>query len=252
MPKSTLKKIKIILYPICIVLIFVSVWNLWSIRKSTERTTQMYAALAETAHADEEEENIGEDTAGNPILLALKEQNPELAGWITIPNTAIDYPVMQTVEDNDYYLKHDFQGNEDIHGTPFLDTNCKLGVSQNLIIYGHHMKDGTMFQNLMLYKDSAFCEDNPIIYFDTIDRSGIYELLFVMVMSEKDTEEFPYYKCINLTSEETYQGFFKRCSQYACWSSGEMPDYGEELLTLSTCEYSNKNGRLVIVARRVN
>ena len=72
MPKSTLKKIKIILYPICIVLIFVSVWNLWSIRKSTERTTQMYAALAETAHADEEEENIGEDTAGNPRLLALK------------------------------------------------------------------------------------------------------------------------------------------------------------------------------------
>lgn len=181
----------------------------------------------------------------------MKEQNPELVGWITIPNIAIDYPVMQAKEDNDYYLTHDFHGNKDSHGTPFLDMNCKLGESENLIIYGHHMKDGTMFQNLKLYEDASFCEENPAIYFDTPDNSSTYEVRFVMILSGRETEDFPYHSCTRLNSEEAYEEFIAKCRQYSIWCSEDIPDFRDELLTLSTCEYSKQNGRLILVAQKL-
>ncbi len=256
-----MKKIKKVLYPVCGLIIAFALWNLWSIQQSEKHAEELYGALArqkdshrETAQRQTERDGDDEnntDPADSDWLVKLKEQNDELAGWITIPGTVIDYPVMQTEEDNDYYLTHDFERSEDPHGTPFLDVNCRIGESENLIIYGHHMKDGTMFQNLMLYKDAGFCQSNGLILFETPGERAQYQIIYVLLMSEKDTEKFPYYKCVDLSMEEIYQGFLKQCSRYAIWSGEELPDPGTKLLTLSTCEYTNENGKLVVVAKQI-
>lgn len=261
-----MKKAKKILYPICAVNLLVAVWNLWSIKSSTVRTEKLYDTLAERTESDNKEikdsDGTEQDTAEaenvsagekivNPWLTELQKENEELVGWIKIPDTAIDYPVMQTGSDNDYYLTHDFNKEENVHGAPFLDVNCQIGISENLIIYGHNMKDKTMFQNLMLYKDSSFCESNGVIEFDTPEESRKYQVIFVMLISEKEAESFPYYKYINLSDEALYQGFLEQCSQYAIWRGTELPEPGTELLTLSTCEYSRQNGRLVVVSKKI-
>lgn len=164
--------------------------------------------------------------ASNAWLLDLQKQNEELVGWIRIPGTVIDYPVMQTGSDNDYYLTHDFNREENAHGAPFLDVNCKIGVSDNLIIYGHHMKDGTMFQNLMKYKDAAFCESNGTVEWDTPEETCEYQIIYVMLISAEEAERFPYYKCIDLSYEEIYEGFLKQCSRYAIWPEWRTPESG--------------------------
>lgn len=261
-----MKKIKKILYPICAVILLIAAWNLWSIRKSTAHTKELYGTVirgsltvpsgsaSETPKEStaEAETDMEETEIVNPWLVDLQKQNDELVGWIRIPNTAIDYPVMQTGSDNDYYLTHDFARDENVHGAPFLDVNCKLGESENLVIYGHNMKDKTMFQNLMLYKDAAFCESNGSIEFDTPEESSHYQVAFVMLISAKQAENFPYYNYIDLSDDETYEDFLQQCSQYAIWKSPDLAEPGTALLTLSTCEYSQKDGRLVVVATKEN
>ena len=242
-----MKKLKKILYPICGVLLLFAVWNLWKIEESTKQTRKLYQNLARQAREASEDQSASQENV-NSWLEKFKEQNPDLTGWLTIPGTVIDYPVMQTKTDNDYYMDHDFDGNENPHGALFLDFNCQAQESDNLIIYGHHMKDGTMFQNLMLYKDGDFCRSNGTIWYKTTEESTRYQVVFVMLLSAADAEKFPYYKCTDLSNEQIYQGYLKQCSRYATWSAEKLPDYGTRLLTLSTCEYSRTDGRLVVVA----
>ena len=241
-----MKKLKKIIYPLCAVILLIAAGNLWEIRQSTEKSTALYQSLADQAH--DKDVRAGYDPIVNPWIVDLQKQNKDLAGWLRISGTNIDYPVMQTGEDNDFYMNHDFDGREDPHGTPFLDVNCRIGQSENLIIYGHHMKDGTMFQNLMFYKAAEFCEKNGVIQFDTPIESAQYQLLYVLTMSEKEAMDFPYYQYIDLSEEKNYEEFLNQCTRYAIWSAEEIPQTCAGLLTLSTCEYSKENGRLVVVA----
>ena len=257
-----MKKLKRILYPICAVLLLIAGWQLWNIDSSTRVTEKLYGALAQRARegqtdtgtefdaSQEQASEASDDGFANAWLLDLQKQNEELAGWIRIPGTDIDYPVMQTGSDNDYYLTHDFNREENVHGTPYLDVNCKIGESDNLIIYGHNMKDGTMFQNLMKYKDPGFCGENRTVEWDTPEEHATYQIIFVMLISVEEAERFPYYQCIDLSYEEIYEGFLKQCSRYAIWQSDDLPAPGTKLLTLSTCEYSQTDGRLVVVAKK--
>lgn len=253
-----MKRIKLLLYSLCALVILYSGWNLWSIQRSTRQAAGLYQALAEQVRSTEQE-NAPEETGepaeetgpANPWLAEMKAENPDLAAWLTIPNTAIDYPVMQRAEDDDFYLTHDFTGKKEPHGAPFLDVACKLGESENLVIYGHHMTDGTMFQNLMLYKDATFCRESAPIQLHTPEESREYRPLLVMLISVKEAEQFPYYRCVDLSDEEMYRAYLTRCKQYAIWSAEEMPEPGTPLLTLSTCEYSRQDGRLVVVAGEV-
>lgn len=250
-----MKKIKLLLYALCGAVILYSGWNLWEIQRSTEQTTALYQTLAEQARpaqpAADPAQTTPPDQPANPWLAELTAQYPEMVAWITIPDTAIDYPVMQRTEDDDFYLSHDFTGEKEPHGAPFLDVGCKLGESENLVIYGHHMTDGTMFQNLMRYEDASFCRDSAPIQLHTLQQSREYRVLFVMLISVKEAEQFPYYRCIDLSDEQNYNAYLARCRQYALWSAEEMPEPGTPLLTLSTCEYSRRDGRLVVVAREI-
>ena len=128
----------------------------------------------EESESTEEPELSAEELAAAQAALAhekygaLFEQNEDFIGWIKIDGTKIDYPVMQSPNNPDYYLKHSFEKAYSDYGVPYIDEACATGISNNLVIYGHHMKNGTMFSDLCNYTDADFCKEHPIINFDTL------------------------------------------------------------------------------------
>ena len=180
---------------------------------------------------------------------ALYEQNNDFVGWIQIDGTNINYPVMQTPDNPDYYLKHSFEKTWSDYGVPYLDEACVIGQSNNLVIYGHHMSNGSMFCDLELYSDPAFCMDHPVIRFDTLTSFGEYEVIAVFRYNTNQ-ETFRYDREVNM-DETRFSWFMEQVHARELFSTGKDASFGDQMLTLSTCEYTYKNGRLVVVARKV-
>ena len=180
---------------------------------------------------------------------ALYEQNNDFVGWIQIDGTNINYPVMQTPDNPDYYLKHSFENTWSDYGVPYLDEACVIGRSNNLVIYGHHMSNGSMFCDLELYSDPAFCMDHPVIRFDTLTSFGEYEVIAVFRYNTNQ-ETFRYDREVNM-DETRFSWFMEQVHARELFSTGKDASFGDQMLTLSTCEYTYKNGRLVVVARKV-
>ena len=180
---------------------------------------------------------------------ALYEQNEDLVGWISIEGTAVNYPVMQSVDRPDFYLKHGFDRQSSRYGVPYLDEDCATGLSNNLVVYGHNMKNGTMFHDLLNYTSRSFWEEHQIIRFDTLSRMGEYQVVLVFRF-DADNETF-YYNEYSDMNEEEFIEFMEQCRQRQLYDTGVTVSYGDELLTLSTCEYTYKNGRFVVVAKRI-
>ncbi len=252
------------MYFVSSLVILFALWNLRQEQDSAEETQSLYEGLSRQA-ADEAESTADEDEvlAGSPRelpeevfapenewLIKLQEENGDLAAWIRIPNTHIDYPVMQSERDPDYYLHRDFDKREQYHGTPYLDVNCDLDESENLIVYGHNMKDGSMFQNLMKYREADFCRDNGLILFSTPEKTYEYQVCLVMLISGAEAEEFPFYRYTELSDESSYQEYLDKCKAYAIWTDEESLRSAAPLLCLATCEYSREDGRMVVIARR--
>ena len=190
----------------------------------------------------------------SPKYRELYELNNDLAGWISINDTNVDLPVMQTVFDEEFYLHRNFEKEEDRAGLPFIDYRCDTdNRSTNIIIYGHNMKNGDMFHDLLSYEDRKFFEDHRYIRFDTIYEEAIYEIVSVFrskVMYMTD-DSFKFYNFIEADEEDDlarYLDQIKRISLYEITPSEGLTD---ELITLSTCEYTEEDGRFVVVARRV-
>ena len=180
---------------------------------------------------------------------ALYEQNNDFVGWIQIDGTNINYPVMQTPDNPDYYLKHSFEETWSDYGVPYLDEACVIGQSNNLVIYGHHMSNGSMFCDLELYSDPAFCMEHPVIRFDTLSSFGEYEVIAVFRYNTNQ-ETFRYDREVNM-DEGRFSWFIEQVHARELFSTGKDASFGDQMLTLSTCEYTYKNGRLVVVARKV-
>ncbi len=185
--------------------------------------------------------------------LYLKNKN--LIGWIKIDDTIIDYPVMKSINGNgNFYLDHDYDGKEDRNGTLFMDDLCDpQGPSDNLIIYGHNMKSGQMFGNLDNYKSESFYKSHKTVKFDTIFREGVYEVAFVFqskVYSEADIT-FKYYQFIEPNSAEEFDSGIRAMKEMSLYDTGVDAQYGDQLITLSTCDYDEANGRFVVVCKKV-
>ncbi len=200
---------------------------------------------------------LTETEEGTPEVLykyeELYNQNKSLIGWVKIADTVIDYPVMQTVN-NEYYLDHNFNQEYDKNGSIFLDASCSIYPrSTNLIIYGHHMKSGKMFGSLQKYQSESYYKDHKYIQFDTIYEEGTYEVMFVFrdkVYSQGDVN-FKYYEFIDANSEEEFNSYMNEMAAASYYDTGVIAEYGDQLLTLSTCDYQQDNGRFVVVARKV-
>ena len=185
--------------------------------------------------------------------LDVFQLNQKLIGWIKIEGTKVDYPVLQTLN-NDYYLNHNFDQEEDRNGSIFLDKDCSIWPrSQNLLIYGHNMKSGKMFGTLKSYKDEEFFKKHPEIQFDTIYEKGTYEIMYVFseVVHEETEVAFKYYQFINANSADEYNSYMNDMAEMSLYDTGVKSKYGDALVTLSTCDYSQGAERFVIVAKKV-
>lgn len=164
--------------------------------------------------------------------------NKKLIGWIKIDDTIIDYPVMQT-NNNEYYLEYNFEQEKDKNGSIFMDTACDASDrSMNLILYGHNMKSGKMFGSLKNYKKESYFKTHPVIQFDTIYEKGTYQVMYAFesrVYSEEDIT-FKYYQFIDAVSEEEFYSNMKEMEKMSFYDTGVTAEYGEDLLTLSTCD----------------
>ena len=185
-------------------------------------------------------------------LLALNEKNPDCVAWITIEGTVIDYPVMYRPSQKNYYLHRDFNGNHASVGALFIAENCDPDDSDNVIIYGHHMSSGKMFAALNKYKKQSFYEDHRRIVYETLHGSEAYEIVFAFTTPVYTGHDFAYYAFSKVNSAQEYDAYISACRERTLYDTGVTAQYGDKLLTLSTCEYSQKNGRMVVVARKIN
>lgn len=238
-------------------------WYSWQSHR-TESTYEELSKLKEKPVINQSvEPDIGplftldEETEPREVLDEYKNLlilNKKLIGWVKIDDTSIDYPVMQT-SDNEYYLNHNMDQGYDNNGSIFMDKDCDvIEPSTNLILYGHHMKSGKMFGGLDKYQDEEYYKNHKYIDFDTIYEKGIYEVMYVFrsrVYSE-DEVVFKYYRFIDAVSEIEFNSNMNEMAAISLYDTGVTASYGDRLLTLSTCDYQEKNGRFVVVAKKVS
>lgn len=179
-------------------------------------------------------------------LSELFAMNEDFVGWLCIPETDINYPVMHTPNDPEKYLRRNFQGEYSESGVPFLDFRCSLD-SGNLIIYGHNMMNGTMFAALQGYVQEDFCKAHPIVEFQTADGCAKYRVFAVAWVKSNDD----WYKAIDLSSAEDFNSAVDKVMSKALFTINSAPEYGVQILTLSTCYDSAHNGRLLVLAAKL-
>ena len=186
----------------------------------------------------------------------LYAKNNDIAGWLTIEDTTIDYPVMYTPGENEYYLHLDFDKNWSDPGTPFIDENCRPfdDRTTNLLIYGHNMRSGIMFRELLQYENEDFGKSHNIIRFDTLYETGRYEVVGAFrsqIYPENDTEHYHYYEFFDAQDKEEFDEFIDFVKENSSYDTGITPEYGDELITLSTCASHVEDGRFAVVARKI-
>ncbi len=183
------------------------------------------------------------------------ESNEDMIGWLKIPGTEIDYPVMQTIEDEEYYLRRNFFGEKDNNGTLILDTDSDIKkTSNNLIIHGHNMKSGAMFAGLVDYEKEEFLRKHSKIEFHTKDEARTYEVIAVFRSKVYTVEDkvFKYYQFFEAETQEEFDSFYNNIKKLSLHDTGVTAEYGDEFITLSTCVYHTTNGRFVVVGRRIS
>ncbi|MDE6023872.1 MAG: class B sortase [Lachnospiraceae bacterium] len=274
MAKKKNKKLSRILYwsllvVLCAVFIGCAAYLIkyfWESKKSEDKFDELRELIVEedqdipdipeiTATASEADRFY--DVDGKSILrkfVYLYKRNTDFVGWLTIEGTIVDYPVMQSMYDEEYYLRRGFDKEYSYAGTLFADTSCDIEKpSDNIIIYGHHMNTGKMFHELEEYDDEDYYNKHKKIIFDTIYGSGEYEIIaaFRTKIYEVDYEGFKYYEFFNAENKEEFDSYVSNCKRLTPYEIPVTAKYGDNLITLSTCAYHETNGRFVVVARKI-
>lgn len=187
-------------------------------------------------------------------LEELQKENEEIIGWLEIEGTNINYPVLQA-SDNDYYLTHNYKKEKASTGSIFLDKDFDLiNGSSNYLIYGHRNKSGLMFEDLIKYAEEDFYKEHTKIRFTTNKDDSIYEILSVFysrVYYKSEQNVFRYYYFVNANNEQEYNEFVNNAKKVSLYDTGVTAKYGDQLLTLSTCEYSQEDGRFAVVCKKI-
>ena len=193
--------------------------------------------------------------------------NSDTAGWISIDGTVIDYPVMQTPGDEEYYINRDLNGNYSVYGCIFADDDSEIGTgtladnyedgckpATNIILHGHNMKNDTMFGSLDKYKDQSYEKSHSKIKFSSLYEDREYEICAVFlsqIFKKNQTDVFKYYQFINAETEEEFNDFYSNIKKMSMYDTGVDAEYGDEFITLVTCAYHVDKGRLVVVGKRI-
>ena len=190
-----------------------------------------------------------------PEMAELYAENPDIIGWVKIEGTNVDYPVMYTPDDEEKYLYRGFDGKYNAEGLPFLDKDCSMSPeSTNLIIYGHNMLGGTMFQNLMKYEDEEYWKEHPVIEVKTLYETRTYEIIGAFRDRVYYTYEdcFKFYQFIDPQTEEEFDEAISYFIENTPYDMGVEAEFGDNLITLVTCAYHHQFGRYVVVAREIS
>ena len=203
---------------------------------------------------NQENEEQGENVVTERMLKVekLQEKNEDIVGWIEIEDTNINYPVLQG-EDNEYYLTHNYKKETSQKGSIFLTKDYDWDLpSTNLLIYGHNIMNGQMFQNLLKFADEEFYKEHPVIRFTTQNEDKEYEIISAFksrVFYKSEQNVFRYYDFVNAENEEEYNEFVKNAKEASLYDIGKTAEYGDQLITLVTCSYHTEDGRFVVIGR---
>ena len=252
------RKIYIIIAMVFTVVLSVSTFFIIRNHIDSAKQNEVYDNLAEIVEDEPPKENEGvtfsEDKDYLAEYLELYRQNEDMVGWIKVEDTKINYPVMQSKDNPNFYLRHGFDKGYTVYGCPYVQENCDVDTpSDNLVIYGHHMNDNSMFAGLMKYADKSFWEKHKTIQFDTLTEKGKYEVVaaFKTEVYTNSPNSFRYYDFVNADTADDFNAYIAKCKELAIYDTGVNAEYGDKLITLSTCEYSRNNGRMVVVAKKV-
>ena len=217
-------------------------------------------AQTETEAATQAPETVPETTKPRPTTAGgmlpgykdIYEQNNDTVGWIKMEGTKINYPVLQTPNDPNYYLYRDFDKKDSKRGSIYAWGDADINKpSDNITIFGHHMADGSMFAALNAYTSKDAWEQNNLIFFDTLTEYHTYKIFAVFKTSANIGQGFSYHKFVDAANEQEFNEFVSTCKKLAFYETGVTPVYGDKLICLSTCEYTLDNGRLVVAAVRI-
>ncbi|MGN0402960.1 MAG: class B sortase [Acetatifactor sp.] len=242
-----------------------------SLRQSEDTPLQISSAAGASDTAEQTVETESGDNASEPsgASVPVPEPTPEpienpykdaflrnadMAAWLQIPDTPVDYPVMWTPRDEEYYLQRGFDGKSDQNGCLILDTDsCVSPLTTNLIIHGHNMKSGAMFGSLMNYQDTDYYQNHREIRLYTPECLRNYEVIavFYSQVYKKSDNVFKFYKFFQADTEEEFDYFYRNIKELSIYDTGVTAEFGDNFLTLSTCAYHVKNGRFVVVAKEV-
>ncbi len=231
----------------------------------------------ENATTEGEKKDVVTESQGRTVFVQTAEKtekmeevytmNDDSAGWLKIDGTVIDYPVMQTPSDEQFYLNRDFNGKYSVYGCIIADTDSQIGTgtraedytdgsapSTNIILHGHNMKNGTMFGGLDKYRDQSYEKSHSIIKFSSLYEDREYQICAVFlsqVYKKGQNDVFKYYQFFNAENEDQFNDFYDNIKKMSMYDTGVTASYGDEFITLSVCAYHVENGRLVVVGKRI-
>lgn len=251
--KRSFKRILLIILSCIFICSIIAIMILKYIEYSDSKRQEKISKTLETIEISEE--HLEEQKTERMLQVEeLQKENSDVVGWLEIEGTNINYPVLQG-EDNDYYLTHNYKKEKISGGSIFLDKDYNFSIpSSNLLIYGHRHQKGLMFEDLVKYKEEEFYKEHSKIRFTTVTEDCEYEIIATFnsrLYYQKETNVFRYYFFINANNEEEYNEFVNNCKKASLYDTGKTATYGEQLLTLSTCDYSQENGRFAVVAKKI-
>lgn len=267
MKNLPMKKILFIAVVVTLVAAFgISAFMVGSYLVEGKKQADRYDELSNIAANNHTETNVPEKTEAaeiteptaptEPGMLPgykdIYEMNNHVVGWIKMEGTQMDYPVMQTPDNPNYYLYRSFDKKDSARGSIYAREVCDINApSDNITIFGHNMADGSMFACLGNYTDKAAWDNNSLIFFDTLTEYHTYKIFAVFKTSANVGQGFAYHQFVDATDAAQFDEFVATCKKLSFYDTGITPVYGDKLICLSTCEYTLDNGRLVVAAVRI-
>ncbi len=236
----------------CILLL--SATMLLETKDASVQQTLLDILNGDTADGDAESDPDAAQEADTSLnLAALYAENEDFIGWICIEGTEINYPVMHTPTDAEYYLHRDFYGDYSFAGTIFASYDSSFAPrSDNVILYGHNMNNGSMFADLLNYTAQSYWQEHQTIQFDTLSGAQTYEIVYAFAEDIGiDNPHFELYDFLCAASETEFNDFIASCKERSLYATVDDPVYGDNLLTLVTCKGYDTTERMVIVAKAV-
>lgn len=249
---SKLNVLKIILIIVFILCVIFSAFKIIEYVKNKKDNQDIKDFMSSTSSIVEKDE--ASESRIDKVKI-LQKENSDIVGWLEIPNTNISYPVLQGT-DNSYYMYHNYKKEKSNDGSLFLDKSYDWNKpSTNLLIYGHNNRGSEeMFVELLDYKDKNFYKEHTKIRFTTEKEDAEYEIISIFlsrVYYQHEQDVFRYYYFVDAKNEEEFNSFIDNCKKATMHNIETKAEYGDSLITLSTCEYSQEDGRFAVVAKKI-